>query len=217
MLATATARKLSLRTGLAAAAFAALGTGVALAAGTFDDVPSGHTHEAGIEYVADAGITQGCTPTTYCPADAVRRDQMATFLHRASGNDPSTPPSVNADKVDGLHAHQLLAAAVHVKRDGANNPVVERWTNNVNGTAPTITGGNGFYEIDFGFNVGSRFPQCTVDTNFVDTRDAICTVSIPSGTKVRVRTHDVSADALAAAEFWLTLQGDGSAELGLGL
>jgi Tol biopolymer transport system component len=44
---------------------------------------TGRTHEADINRVAAAGITTGCTPTTYCPAADVTRGQTAAFLHRA--------------------------------------------------------------------------------------------------------------------------------------
>jgi hypothetical protein len=40
-------------------------------------------HEVDINRVAAAGITSGCTATTYCPLNAVTRGQMAAFLHRA--------------------------------------------------------------------------------------------------------------------------------------
>jgi hypothetical protein len=44
---------------------------------------NGTTHEADINRVAKAGITSGCTATTYCPNATVTRGQMAAFLHRA--------------------------------------------------------------------------------------------------------------------------------------
>jgi hypothetical protein len=190
-----------------AVALAVLGAGAALAAGPFEDVPPGHTHKAGIDYVADAGITSGCTLTRYCPGTPVDRGQMATFLHRASGNAPGTAPSVNADKVDGQHAGDLLPAAVHVTRGAGNAPVINRHRNLVNGAAPTITQFAGGYDLTFAFDVSGRFPQCSVDTNFVDTRDALCTVSIPNATTVRVRIHDASVGGFTPAEFWLTLHG----------
>jgi peptidoglycan hydrolase-like amidase len=40
-------------------------------------------HQFNIGAVAQAGITQGCTTTTYCPKGAVTRGQMAAFLARA--------------------------------------------------------------------------------------------------------------------------------------
>ena len=44
------------------------------------------THENAINRVAEAGITTGCTATTFCPKNSVTRGQMAAFLHRAMGD-----------------------------------------------------------------------------------------------------------------------------------
>jgi hypothetical protein len=41
------------------------------------------TFERDIDRLAAAGITTGCTPTTFCPTANVTREQMAAFLHRA--------------------------------------------------------------------------------------------------------------------------------------
>ena len=51
--------------------------------GTFTD-DDGNEHEGFIEAIAAAGITLGCNPegTLYCPAEPVRRDQMASFIAR---------------------------------------------------------------------------------------------------------------------------------------
>jgi hypothetical protein len=49
----------------------------------FADVHPASTHAAAIGAVAEAGITLGCTGDSYCPADRIRRDQMASFLQRA--------------------------------------------------------------------------------------------------------------------------------------
>jgi hypothetical protein len=38
-----------------------------------------------IESLAEAGITNGCAPSQFCPTDSVLRDQMATFLARSLG------------------------------------------------------------------------------------------------------------------------------------
>jgi hypothetical protein len=45
----------------------------------------GNTHEKPINDLAAAGITSGCGPGLYCPAESVTRGQMAAFLHRAFG------------------------------------------------------------------------------------------------------------------------------------
>ena len=41
-------------------------------------------HESNINKLAAAGITTGCTTTTYCPKASVTRAQMASFLARAA-------------------------------------------------------------------------------------------------------------------------------------
>ncbi len=45
----------------------------------------GTLFEADINALAAAGITKGCTATTFCPDLTVTRGQMAAFLHRALG------------------------------------------------------------------------------------------------------------------------------------
>ncbi len=41
-------------------------------------------HENNINALAAAGVTHGCTATTFCPNGLVNREQMAAFLHRAA-------------------------------------------------------------------------------------------------------------------------------------
>ena len=79
----------------------------AIGAGTFEDVPAGHTFEADIEWLASVGVTAGCNPpanTQYCPNNPVTRGQMAAFLHRLSSG------VVDADTVDGIDASELISA-----------------------------------------------------------------------------------------------------------
>ncbi len=61
-------------------------------AAAFDLSPGGTDHftdddglpgEWAINALADAGLTQGCTATTYCPQQSTSRGQMASFLARA--------------------------------------------------------------------------------------------------------------------------------------
>ena len=47
------------------------------------DVRSSDTHAGAIGALQAAGITQGCTPTRFCPTERVSRGQMASFLARA--------------------------------------------------------------------------------------------------------------------------------------
>ena len=82
---------------------------VALAGAVFDDVSDGSTHIDGITFMKTSGVSVGCDAlNNYCPKDNVTREQMGTFMYRLSGNDPATPPSVNADTVDGYEAADLM-------------------------------------------------------------------------------------------------------------
>ncbi|HKY48450.1 MAG TPA: S-layer homology domain-containing protein [Acidimicrobiia bacterium] len=65
----------------------AFGLGLPTAGAVFEDVPADQWYAAAVEAIRLAGITTGCsvTPSLYCPADAVKRDQMATFVARALG------------------------------------------------------------------------------------------------------------------------------------
>lgn len=67
----------------------ALPSGASAASGTFTDI-AGNTHRETILAIADADITQGCTPDRYCPGDLVSRGQMASFLARAFELPPAT-------------------------------------------------------------------------------------------------------------------------------
>jgi hypothetical protein len=78
--------------------------GAALATHYFTDVPDNHPHATGIEFVADFGITSGCSPTQYCPGQPVTRAQMATFLYRSSGWSTSVGPVANALLLDGQYS-----------------------------------------------------------------------------------------------------------------
>jgi hypothetical protein len=71
---------------------------------TFSDVPTSHTHYAGICWVAANGITTNTG--TYSPGNAVNRGSMATFLYRLAGSPSFTPPSASPyTDVPTSHAH----------------------------------------------------------------------------------------------------------------
>jgi hypothetical protein len=64
----------------------------------FTDVPTTYPyHAANINALAGHGITAGCNAgsTNYCPADPVKRDQMATFLARSLQLGAARAPVVN--------------------------------------------------------------------------------------------------------------------------
>ena len=78
----------------------------------FMDVPAGFVHAPGIRAVEQAGITTGCAPGRYCPADPVTRAQMATFLMRAADLPPGPLPTPFADVPTGfVHAPAISAVA----------------------------------------------------------------------------------------------------------
>jgi len=83
---------------------------------TFID-DDGSIFETDIAKLAAIGITKGCNPpanTRYCPKDNVLRDQMASFLARALGLDPITPPP------PPVHGGDFVARFVAVRQgDGA--------------------------------------------------------------------------------------------------
>jgi parallel beta-helix repeat protein len=65
---------------------------------------NGSTFEDAIEILRANGVTKGCNPpanTKFCPSRPVQRDEMATFIGRASGLDPIVPsPRVDVGDVD---------------------------------------------------------------------------------------------------------------------
>ena len=114
----------------------------------------------------------------------------------------------NSHKLDGLHASQLVAGGVHTVRVlPADEPTIEDSFNNVNSFTPTISGSAGTYLVDMGFPTSDKFALCGIDTGYVDTRDALCTVSTPGGNNVRVRIWDTGDAALRNAEFWVIVYG----------
>ena len=60
---------------------------------SFADVPRAYPFYKKIETVLHNGITVGCNPTQYCPAQKVPRDQMAIFLARAIAHGGANIPS----------------------------------------------------------------------------------------------------------------------------
>ena len=128
-------RRTALPVIVAAAALAVGSAGTAVAGHAAFSDASG-THEAGIHWLADTGVTGGCGGGRFCTEDAVKRGQMATFMHRLSGT-AGVAPVVNADKVDGLDAEQLRG------QQGPAGPQGDPGANGSNGisSAYTVSGG----------------------------------------------------------------------------
>lgn len=114
---------------LAGVALLAVAVPVAWASHQFADVPNDQPFHPQISAIALAGITTGCGGGNYCPAEGVRRDAMAAFMHRGMGRMTWAGPaeqSVGAAGADftqtitpGLPSGALAGAAGFVKTDGS--------------------------------------------------------------------------------------------------
>jgi CSLREA domain-containing protein len=88
-------------------------------AGIFSDVTCPSQFADWIEQLAAEGITAGCGGGSYCPANPVRRDQMAVFLLKTEHGSSYTPPACAgifgdvtcpgqfADWIEQLHAENI--------------------------------------------------------------------------------------------------------------
>ena len=94
---------------------------------------------------------------------------------------------------------RLLAGFHTVRSSQTAVPTIDKWFNAVNGVEPTLSGGDGEFDVNVGFRTARAFALCSVDTNYVDTRDAVCTVSTPFRKFVRVRIWDTGTQDGATA------------------
>jgi len=156
--------------------------------GPFDDISIFHWAVRDITWLKDNDITTGYPDNTFRPDNSVTRAEMAAFLHREAG--------------------ALVAAGIHVMRGAGDAPVIERWFNNINGSAPTVSGSGGLYIFNFQFPMDDKFLQCTIDNNFVVTRDAVCSVYINSSEVVFVEIFDNSEGGPRPGEFWVLVYGN---------
>lgn len=81
------------------------------AQGIFDDVPASSTHARSIEQLYRDGIINGCTASSYCPAESLSRAQMATLLVRASRGASYQAPAARGVFADvdtsNIHARNI--------------------------------------------------------------------------------------------------------------
>jgi flagellum-specific peptidoglycan hydrolase FlgJ len=77
-------------------------------AGAFGDVSG--VHQAGVDAVAAAGITEGCATGRFCPGASVTRGQMASFLQRALSL-PDRAPAFSDVPAGSTHAGAIGALA----------------------------------------------------------------------------------------------------------
>jgi hypothetical protein len=71
---------------------------------------AGSIHESDINAVAQAGITMGCAPGSFCPSATVTRDQMASFLTRGFSL-PGAAVDYFSDDTGSIHEPDINAVA----------------------------------------------------------------------------------------------------------
>jgi hypothetical protein len=77
-----------------------------------NDVPLGHWAHDYIEDLFKRGITSGCGPGSFCPANNVSRAELAVFLVRALGIDPPATTAQTFQDVPTTHwAHRFVEEA----------------------------------------------------------------------------------------------------------
>jgi hypothetical protein len=99
-------------------------TAVYAAGGAFTDDDTS-VFENDINWMADNGITTGCTPTQYCPDDNVTRGQMAAFMRRlATKKVVDAATAADADTLDGLDSTEITTL-LFASRDTTNGGTSE--------------------------------------------------------------------------------------------
>ena len=88
--------------------------------GVFDDVACPSIFAAWIEDLAARGITGGCGGDNYCPANPVRRDQMAVFLLKTKYGSSYVPPPCDGD-FDDVPCPSQLRRLDRAARGGADH------------------------------------------------------------------------------------------------
>ena len=89
-------------------------TPLATVEASFDDVSASASYGSAVDWLAEVGITLGCTATTYCPTGRVTRAEMAAFLWRLEGSPEGSAPAgfgdVSTDSFAGSAIDWLLAS-----------------------------------------------------------------------------------------------------------
>jgi hypothetical protein len=98
--------------------------------GTFRDVSG--THAANIEALAAAGLTNGCSSTSFCPDRQLTREQLATFMARALQLAPRasgfTDVGAVHDGAVGAIVHAGIARGCTTTRFCARDAADRGWT-----------------------------------------------------------------------------------------
>ena len=74
----------------------------------FEDVPDGAVYRSAMDWLAETGITLGCTENKFCPAETVTRGEMAAFLWRLKGSPGGSPPAKFDDVPRGFFAEGAI-------------------------------------------------------------------------------------------------------------
>ncbi len=80
----------------------------------FEDVPEGVWYESAVSWMILHEVTQGCSPTLFCPDEKLTRQQFVTFLWRAAGK-PSgeyTGSEAFSDVEEGVYSDRAIGWAV---------------------------------------------------------------------------------------------------------
>ena len=112
---------------------------------------------------------------------------------------PGTAATTSSASVDASARGRILAGFHAVRPGPRHEPVIDQWFNNVNDVRPTLTGEDGYYDVDVGFRTPQVFAQCSVDTNYVDTRDALCAVGTQYPKIVRLTIWDTATQKIRPA------------------
>ncbi|HJR93558.1 MAG TPA: GerMN domain-containing protein [Acidimicrobiia bacterium] len=159
--------------------------------------------EGDIDRLGTAGVTLGCNPPTndrFCPTDDVLRDQMASFLGRALGLQPRTPPSTMA-----VAPYFFLDENGHPQRTGPFLAPVHRTVPRSSATAAAsleaLLAGPTAAETASIPSVSTQIPDGTT-LNSVVIAAGVATVDLSSEFNAE---EDSAAAALRAAQVVFTL------------
>jgi hypothetical protein len=182
----------------------------AFASHQFTDVGTGsgsfHTQ---ISRVKGAGITAGCSPTTYCPNDPVTRGQMAAFLARTGGR--------GADSSYGkvLSIYEEVLGTITIKAgDVAGGVARVLLMGSATTYTSTLTGcpcGAGFWFRDLSDDiVGSDVYTAMTAFNYstlyvIDSATAVAYVDVPTGVEVTFTFNGAKAGGTASVYAYGTL------------
>jgi hypothetical protein len=194
---------------------------------TFGDVSSDNVHHDAVAAVADAGVALGCTPDAYCPADSVRRDQMASFLDRLgalSGQDPvvnaatadSAVIAENAEQLAGMRpeafasSEQLVPFSVTMSSHGEEATILEHGSLRIFARCDIDVDGSDRVTVLVSGSEHGWYHSATSSTGAGQSAGdevMLATTQTTTGGTITSRTIDRGA-ALGADGAWVAMQGE---------